>query len=450
MPPENATSVPHHDRLSLNGVLSRVSQAPLWKTYGKVSAVVGNLIEVVGLEATVGDICRIFPKDNAEPVMAETVGFVGRRLKLSPLSPLRNLAPGDRVTVDAKFSSCLVSLQLLGRVIDGMAQPLDGAGPIVDGIPYPLRPSTPNPLNRPIISQQLDVGIRAINGLLPIGKGQRMGIFAGSGVGKSTLLGMMARYTSAPVNVIALIGERGREVNEFLDSELGQEGRRRSVVIVATSDQPATLRVRAAYVACAVAEFFRDQGMDVLFMMDSVTRFAMAAREIGLAAGEPPATKGYPPSVFGLLPQLLERAGSFDKASITGIYTVLVEGDDLDDPIADTVRSILDGHIVLDRDLAHRRHYPAIDPLKSVSRLTDRILHPQIKNLATRFIEILADYKRSEDMIQIGAYVRGSHPPTDYAIQMIDKLNDFLKQPVEQCCTLEEAHQTLQALFEEQ
>ncbi len=448
MTPDAASCQKEMDPLSLEGVLSRVPRAPRWKTYGKVSALVGNLIEVVGLEATVGDICRIYPKESCETVMAETVGFVGRRLKLSPLSPLRNLAPGDRVTVEAKFSSCPVSLQMLGRVIDGMGQPLDNAGPIADTVLYPLRPSTPNPLTRPIISQQLDVGIRAINGLLPIGKGQRMGIFAGSGVGKSTLLGMMARYTSAPVNVIALIGERGREVNEFLDSELGEEGRRRSVVVVATSDQPATLRVRAAYVACAVAEFFRDQGMDVLFMMDSVTRFAMAAREIGLAAGEPPATKGYPPSVFGLLPQLLERAGSFEKATITGIYTVLVEGDDLDDPIADTVRSILDGHIVLDRDLAHRRHYPAINPLKSVSRLTDRILDAEIKTLATRFIEILADYKRSEDMIQIGAYVRGSHPPTDYAIQMIDKLNDYLRQPVAQRCTVEEAHQALRNLFE--
>ncbi len=436
------------DYLGLGPVLSRAGRAAPWKIYGKVSAVVGNLIEAVGLEATVGDICRIFPKDGTPAVVAETVGFVGRRLKLSPLSSLRNLAPGDSVALDPQSSSCPVSLALLGRVIDGMAQPLDDAGPLPNGASYPLRAPTPNPLTRPIISEQLDVGIRAINGLLPIGKGQRMGIFAGSGVGKSTLLGMMARYTSAPVNVIALIGERGREVNEFLESELGEDGRRRSVVVVATSDQPATLRVRAAYVACAVAEFFRDQGLDVLFMMDSVTRFAMAAREIGLAAGEPPATKGYPPSVFGLLPQLLERAGSFDKASITGIYTVLVEGDDLDDPIADTVRSILDGHIVLDRELAHRRHYPAIHPLKSVSRLTDRILDPEIKSLATRFIEIFADYKRSEDMIQIGAYVRGSHPATDYAIQMIDKLYDYLRQPVEERCSVEEAHRSLKALFE--
>lgn len=445
----SADNADNSDYLGLGNVLAQVKQAASWTTYGKVSAVVGNLIEVVGLEATVGDICRIYPKDNSAPVAAETVGFVGRRLKLSPLSPLRSLAPGDRVALDPKSSSCLVSLNLLGRVIDGMAHPLDNGGPIRDGVSYPLRTTTPNPLSRPIISQQLDVGIRAINGLLPIGKGQRMGIFAGSGVGKSTLLGMMARYTSAPVNVIALIGERGREVNEFLESELGQEGRRRSVVVVATSDQPATLRVRAAYVACAVAEFFRDQGLDVLFMMDSVTRFAMAAREIGLAAGEPPATKGYPPSVFGLLPQLLERAGSFHKATITGIYTVLVEGDDLDDPIADTVRSILDGHIVLDRELAHRRHYPAIDPLKSVSRLTDRILDSETKSLATRFIEILADYKRSEDMIQIGAYVRGSHPPTDYAVQMIDKLTAYLKQPVEERCTIEQAHHALKTLFEE-
>ncbi|WP_139796475.1 FliI/YscN family ATPase [Desulfacinum hydrothermale] len=433
--------------MQLEGIEHAIATAGKWKRYGKVHLLVGNLIEAVGLEATLGTICKIHPEGNAAPVFAEVVGFQGKNLKLVPLSPVQGLAPGNRVEIHPHSASCPVGPQLLGRVLNGMGEPVDGLGPVAAEAAYPLRSPVPNPMDRPIISQQLDVGIRAINGLLPLGKGQRMGIFAGSGVGKSTLLGMMARYTTAPVNVIALIGERGREVNEFLESELGPEGRKRSVVVVATSDQPASLRVRAAYVACAVAEYFRDQGQDVLFMMDSVTRFAMAMREIGLAAGEPPTTKGYPPSVFGALPQLLERSGSFPQASITGIYTVLVEGDDLDDPIADTVRSILDGHIVLDRDLAHRRHYPAINPLKSVSRLTDRLLDPQVKDLASRFIEVLAQYKAAEDMINIGAYVRGSHGPTDYAIQMIDKLNDYLKQNVEDRSTIEESHQALRALF---
>jgi flagellum-specific ATP synthase len=274
-----------------------------------------------------------------------------------------------------------------------------------------------------------------------------MGLFAGSGVGKSTLLGMIARYTSADVNVIALIGERGREVREFIERELGEDGLAHSVVIVATSDQLATLRIRAAYVACAVAEYFRDQGKDVLLLMDSITRFAMAAREVGLAAGEPPTSRGYTPSVFSLLPQVLERAGNFERGSITGIYTVLVEGDDMDDPIADTVRSILDGHIVLDRGLAQNRHYPAIDVLKSVSRLTDQITSPEHRELAKRFIEVLAQYRRNEDMIRIGAYVKGSHPETDYAISMIDKLNAYLRQPIEERCTIEESIARLKALF---
>ncbi|MBC7357715.1 MAG: FliI/YscN family ATPase [Desulfacinum sp.] len=436
------------DYLHLEDLPLSIGTAGKWKRYGRVHLLLGNLIEAVGLEATLGTICRIHSQTDSPPVFAEVVGFHGKNLKLVPLSPVQGLAPGNRVEIHPHSASCTVGRELLGRVLNGMGEPVDALGPLPAGTAYPLRSPVPNPLDRPIISEQLDVGIRAINGLLPIGKGQRMGIFAGSGVGKSTLLGMMARYTSAPVNVIALIGERGREVNEFLESELGPEGRRRSVVVVATSDQPASLRVRAAYVACAVAEYFRDQGQDVLFMMDSVTRFAMAMREIGLAAGEPPTTKGYPPSVFGALPQLLERAGNFSQASITGIYTVLVEGDDLDDPIADTVRSILDGHIVLDRELAHRRHYPAINPLKSVSRLTDRLLDPEVKSRASRFIEVLAQYKSAEDMINIGAYLKGSHGPTDYAIQMIDKLNDYLKQPVTERATIEQAHQSLKKLFD--
>ena len=427
------------DYLSLEKTAKRLGDCPPWQTYGKVANLVGNMIAVEGLKATLGDICEIQPSLNLKPIYAEVVGFDQRRLKLSPLTLLSGIHPGCLVRAHHLADTVAVSPALLGRVLDGMGQPIDDKGPIDCEVRYPLAGQTSNPLERPIIETQLDVGIRSINSLLPIGKGQRIGIFAGSGVGKSTLLGMMARYTTAPVNVIALIGERGREVREFIENELGPDGMEHSVVVVATSDQPATIRIRGAFMACAIAEYFRDLGMDVLLMMDSVTRFAMAAREIGLAVGEPPTTKGYTPSVFSQMPRLLERAGSFEKASITGIFTVLVEGDDMEDPIADTVRSILDGHIVLSRQLAQNRHYPAIDVLRSVSRLTDRLLDDEHKICASKFIQTLANYKSSEDMIRIGAYVRGSHPETDYAIEMIVKLNDYLRQAVEAGCSIEEA-----------
>jgi len=423
-----------------------LKDCPRYEKYGKVVHMVGNMIEADGLDCSLGDICRITPSRGANPIFAEVVGFHQKRLKLSPLTRLRGIYPGCLVQPYQLAGSVNVSPSLLGRVLDGLGQPMDGLGPLPPGIPYPLSGNVANPLDRPIITEQLDLGVRCINGLLSVGKGQRIGIFAGSGVGKSTLLGMMARYTSASVNVIALIGERGREVNEFLQHELGPEGVKRSVVIVATSDQPATLRLRGAFMACAVAEYFRDQGMDVLLMMDSATRFAMAAREIGLAAGEPPTTKGYTPSVFSRLPRLLERAGNFKEASITGIYTVLVEGDDMEDPIADTLRSILDGHIVLDRRLAQTRHYPAIDVLKSVSRLTNRLQDEEHKVLSSRFIQTLSHFKQSEDMIRIGAYVKGSHPDTDYAIEMIDRLNGYLTQPVEEYCSIEQAREQLRTL----
>jgi flagellum-specific ATP synthase len=346
-----------------------------------------------------------------------------------------------------QVNSIPVSNALLGRILDGLGQPIDGKGPIHATDWYPLAGRVSNPLERPVIQDQLDVGVRSINGLLPLGKGQRIGIFSGSGVGKSTLLSMMARYTTAPVNVIGLIGERGREVNEFLNNDLGEEGLKHSVVVVATSDQPATVHMRGAFMACSIAEYFKDQGQDVLLMMDSVTRFAMAAREVGLSAGEPPTTKGYTPSVFSLLPRLLERAGSFEKASITGVYTVLVEGDDMEEPVADTVRSILDGHIVLDRALAQNRHFPAINVLRSVSRLTDRLFDKKQSGVAASFMQTLANYKNSEDMIRIGAYVRGSHPDTDFAIDMIDKLNAYLRQDTEEYCSIEDARAALEKLF---
>ncbi len=435
-------------RNELENILEKALSKPTFIKYGKVVRLVGNMIEVEGLDCIVGELCSIHPDNSSESVICEVVGFQDKRMKLSPLSHPRGIKPGCLVRRYESSDSIIVSEAFVGRVIDAMGKPIDEKELIhKNGLPYPIKNSTVNPLSRPPIREQLDVGIRAINGLLPVGKGQRIGIFAGSGVGKSTLLGMIARYTSADVNVIALIGERGREVREFIERELGQDGLSHSVVVVATSDQPATLRMRGAYIACTIAEYFRNLGKDVLLLMDSITRFAMAAREIGLAAGEPPTTKGYTPSVFSTLPQLLERAGNFEKGSITGIYTVLVEGDDLDDPIADTCRSILDGHIVLDRGLAQMRHYPAIDVLKSVSRLTDQLLDTEHLQFAKKFIETMAHYKRNEDMIRIGAYVKGSNPETDYAINMIGKLNDYLRQPIEERCSIEESLRRLKEIF---
>ncbi len=439
--------VENSDILKLEGTnLPDPDECIPWRKYGKVVQHTGNLLVAEGLDAATGDICRILHADSSRPTLAEVVGFESSRIKLSPLTHVDGIRPGSLVQVYKGASSVMVSEAMLGRVLDGLGEPLDVLPPVESKIFYPLSGSVANPLDRPVIGEQLDIGVRCINALLPVGKGQRIGIFAGSGVGKSTLLGMMARYTAADVNVIALIGERGREVNEFLENDLGPEGLKRSVVIVATSDQPATVRIRGAFLACAISEFFRDLGKDVLFMMDSATRLAMAAREVGLAAGEPPTTKGYTPSVFSLLPRLLERSGNFTSASITGLYTVLVEGDDMEDPVADTLRSILDGHFVLDRELAQKRHFPAINVLRSVSRLTERLLSTQYKEMVSRFTRILADYKSSEDMIRIGAYVKGSHAETDYAIEMIDRVNEYLKQPVEENCSIDDALQALEEL----
>lgn len=442
-----STTLPDDNYLGLADILAALTSCPRCQTHGKVVQLVGNLIEAEGMKASLGDICRINPSSSGTSIYAEVIGFNQKRLKLSPLTSLHGIHPGCLVQAPHRADCIPVSNNMLGRVLDGMGQPIDDGAPLPQGILYPISGNVANPLVRPVIKQQLDVGIRSINGLLPIGKGQRIGIFAGSGVGKSTLLGMMARYTSASVNVIALIGERGREVNEFLLNDLGTEGLKRSVVVVATSDQPATVRLRGAFVACAIAEYFRDQGQDVLLMMDSLTRFAMAARELGLAAGEPPTSKGYTPSVFSQMPRLLERAGNFERASITGVYTVLVEGDDMEEPIADTSRSILDGHLVLDRQLAQKRHFPALNILKSVSRLTSRFQDSEYAQVATKFIQTLALYYNSEDMIRIGAYLRGTHAETDYAIEMIDKLHDFLRQPIEEGCSIEQAKTELENLF---
>ncbi len=441
-------SLPDEDCLGLRTSTGAIQSSPNWEKSGKVVELVGNMVEVGGLDAALGEIFRIANPDYELPIYAQVVGFRQRRLKLSPLTALDGIQPGALVSPCPQAQAISAGPALLGRILDGMGHPIDDKGPLPPGTPYPLLAKVVNPLRRPLISEQLDVGVRSVNSLLPLGKGQRMGIFAGSGVGKSTLLGMMARHTAAPVNVIALIGERGREVNEFLEKELGSEGLAHSVVIVATSNQPATIRLRGAYLACSIAEYFRDQGQDVLFMMDSVTRFAMAGREIGLAAGEPPTSKGYTPSVFGHMPQLLERAGNFEKASITGIYTVLVEGDDLEDPIADALRAILDGHLVLDRKLAHRHQYPAINVLKSVSRLTDQLLTKEQRAPLSRFVQTLARYEASEDMINIGAYAAGSNPETDYAIAMYDRFCQHLRQPVDEKCSVTEAQEALAALFQ--
>ena len=447
MDPSPTRSLPE-GLLNLADPPAVIKGCPHWEKSGKVVQLVGNMIEVAGVDAALGDIFRIASSEGELPIYAQVVGFQQQRLKLSPLTALDGIQPGALVSFCPQAHTLPASPGLLGRILDGMGHPIDDKGPLPPGTPYPLLTKVVNPLRRPLISEQLDVGVRSVNSLLPLGKGQRMGIFAGSGVGKSTLLGMMARHTTAPVNVIALIGERGREVNEFLENELGREGMSHSVVVVATSNQPATIRLRGAYLACTIAEYFRDQGQDVLFMMDSVTRFAMAGREIGLAAGEPPTTKGYTPSVFTHMPNLLERAGNFENASITGIYTVLVEGDDLEDPIADALRSILDGHIVLDRKLAHKHQYPAINVLKSVSRLTDALLTKEQRAPLAHFVQTLARYEASEDMINIGAYAAGANPDTDYAIAMYDKFCQFLRQPVDEQCSIAAARQTLAALFQ--
>jgi flagellum-specific ATP synthase len=407
---------------------------------GNVNKVVGLVVEANGPVVQLGCLCDIFGKDDNQPIAAEVLGFRDHTVLLMPLEEMRSIGPGSRVVASQTNASVPVGHQLLGRVIDGLCHPIDDGGPLNTENCYPIYANPINPLLRQRIRTPLDLGIRAINGLLTVGCGQRMGIFAGSGVGKSVLMGMIARKSRADVNVIALIGERGRELNEFIDKQLGSEGLKRSVVVVATSDHLPLVRVRGAFVATAIAEYFRDQGLHVNLMMDSLTRFAMAQREIGLALGEPPTTKGYTPSVFTLLPRLLERTGTSDHTgTITGLYTVLVEGDDMNEPIADAARSILDGHIVLSRELAAHNHYPAIDVLRSISRVMEDIASLQHKHLAGRLKQMLSTYRKAEDLINIGAYVEGSNPAIDRAIAHIDAINTFLKQDVEESFSLEDS-----------
>jgi flagellum-specific ATP synthase len=430
--------------LKLDKYHELIAATHLTRDSGKVTEVNGMLIKGFLPGASLGSLCEIHPSGTEKTFKAEVVGFKDKSVLMMPLGEMRGVGLGARIVLARQMATVRVGEEMLGRVINGLGTPIDDKGDIEGVKEVPLYAETRNPLNRTPIRKPLDIGIRAINSAITVGQGQRVGIMAGSGVGKSVLLGMMARYTKADVNVIALIGERGREVREFIENDLGPEGLARSVVIVVTSDQSPLIRMRGAFIATAVAEYFSSVGRSVLLMMDSITRFAMAQREIGLSTGEPPASKGYTPSVFSTLPKLLERAGAFEnEGSITGLYTVLVEGDDMDDPIADSVRSIVDGHIVLSRALAQRAHFPAIDVLASTSRVMRSVASPEQVRLAQKLRENLATYKDAEDLINIGAYKPGSNPRIDKAVKLIDGINDFLRQKVEDPS---DYNQTLRAL----
>ncbi|MCX7926137.1 MAG: flagellar protein export ATPase FliI [Fimbriimonadales bacterium] len=433
--------------MNWQAVKDSVRHADPVRVHGRVVGAVGLLIEAQGPPAKLGEICLIERGRRSTPLQVEVVGFRNGRTLLTPLGELTGVAPGSEVIPTRQTASVGVSDALLGRVLDGLGNPIDGKPMPSTVARYPLLAEAPAALERPPLRTPLPLGVRAIDALLTCAQGQRIGIFAGSGVGKSTLMGMIARNTTAEVNVIALIGERGREVREFIEDSLGEEGLQRSVLVVATSDQPAIVRQKAAFTATAIAEYFRDQGMQVVLMMDSLTRLAMAQREIGLSAGEPPAARGYTPSVFALMPRLLERAGNNAKGSITGIYTVLVDGDDLNDPIADTARAILDGHIVLSRALTQQGHYPPIDALASLSRVMPNIVAPEHLQAANRLRQLLSAYRDAEDLIAIGAYQHGANPLVDEAIARMDAIRSFLRQSRDEQPTFEETLQQLYALL---
>jgi len=427
---------------------SHIKDLDTIKIWGKVTHIVGLVIEGYCPHASIGSLCQLTPTNGGKDIYAEIVGFKDSKALLMPLGDLRGLGPGSLIRVVKSSATIMVGNNLLGRVIDAMEIPHDGLPAPVLSEKKSLYSLPPGPMDRQNITETLDLGVRAINGLITCGMGQRMGIMAGSGIGKSVLLGMMAKYSKADINVIALIGERGREVREFIERDLGKDGLARSVIVVVSSDQSPLLRMRGAFVATSIAEYFCGQGKNVLLMMDSVTRFAMAMREIGLAIGEPPTTKGYTPSVFATLPKLLERAGRFrNQGTITGLYTVLVDGDDLTDPVADSVRSILDGHIVLSRTLAAKNHFPAIDVLNSASRVMRDIISPRHLELAGKAREVLASYEEAADLINIGAYAIGSNPKIDYAVSKIDSVNDFLKQDYNQTTTLKKSLERLGTLL---
>lgn len=416
------------------------------KTLGKVVKVVGLTIESIGPSANLNDLCMIQSKDKKQQVSAEVVGFKENKLLLMPLGTVEGIGIGSTVECSKEPLKVRVGENLLGKVLDGLGQPIDNSE-LEYETSYSIEAAPPDPMKRKLIDEVLPLGVKAVDGMITVGKGQRIGIFAGSGVGKSTLLGMFARNTKADINVIALIGERGREVREFIERDLGEEGLRRSVVVVATSDKPALIRKKAAQTATAIAEYFRDTGKDVLLMMDSLTRFSMAQREIGLASGEPPVTRGYPPSVYSEMPKLLERAGNSEVGSITGLYTVLVDGDDFNEPITDTARGILDGHIMLTRKLANRNHYPAIDVLQSISRVMSSIISEEHKKISGKLKMVLATYNEAEDLINIGAYKNGSNKNIDYAISKIDAVNGFLLQEVDDKLTFEAIINELAQIF---
>ncbi|HLB52330.1 MAG TPA: type III secretion system ATPase SctN [Chlamydiales bacterium] len=432
---------------SFDRLLNHLDEVELTTVHGRITEIVGMLIRAIVPQVKMGEVCLI--KREGEPLAAEVVGFTKDEVLLSPLGDMRGIGPSSEVIPMRIPMHIKVGPQLLGRTLNGLGQPLDEEthGPLELSDSYPVIASPPDPLKRALIEKPLSVGVRAIDAALTCGRGQRIGIFSAAGVGKSTLLGMIARNAVADVNVIALIGERGREVREFLQNDLGEEGMKRSIIIVSTSDQAAQMRLNAAYVGTAIAEYFRDQGKSVILMMDSVTRFARALREVGLAAGEPPARAGYTPSVFAVLPRLLERSGNSDKGSITAFYTVLVAGDDLNEPVADEVRSILDGHIILSSELARQYHYPAIDILASVSRVLPLIVDKQQLDLVGKLREVLANYKKNELLIRIGEYKPGTDKNADFAIKYIDRVNRFLKQQVEEKAPYEETLKLLKALF---
>jgi flagellum-specific ATP synthase len=420
------------NQIDFSRYFSRLDRIEPVKMVGTINKAIGLVIESQGPPVRVGDLCDVIGDAASASTTVEVIGFKEKTVLSMPLGRLQGVKLGNKIVARNTPAVVRVGPSMLGRILDGLGNPIDDLGPLDFEEEYPLHREPENPLMRENIEQPLGTGIRAVDGLLTCGKGQRIGIFGGSGVGKSTLLGMMAKYTSADINVISLVGERGRELRSFIEKDLGEEGLKRSVVVVSTSDNPPLVRIRAALTATAIAEYFKDHGKDVLLVMDSVTRFAMAQREVGLAVGEPPASKGYTPSVFALLPKLLERAGNFKgKGSITGFYTVLVEGDDLNDPIADAVRAILDGHIVLSRELASRNHYPCIDILMSASRLFPDLADSQHRTAAGKLRELLATYKKAEDLINIGAYVKGSNPQVDKSIEKIEAITSFLRQGVQ-------------------
>ncbi len=439
--------MPTKNILDLKPYIDAIDWISSVEVHGRVTELVGLLIRAAVPGARVGEVCLIYSPHRAKTLRAEVVGFKGSEVILMPLGEVSDVAMGAEVVPTGTALTIKVGEGLLGRVLDGLGEPIDGKEDIEDATDRSVMAHPPDPMKRERVLRSLKTNIRAIDGLLTVGEGQRVGIFAAAGVGKSTTLGMLARSTEAEINVIALIGERGREVKDFLEHDLGEEGLKRSVVIVATSNEPSLIRMKAAYVATAVAEYFRDQGKKVLFMMDSVTRFARALREVGLAAGEPPARAGFPPSVFSELPRLLERTGNSDKGSITAFYTVLVEGDDMTEPIADETRSILDGHIVLSRDLAAQGHYPAIDINASVSRVMNSVTSEDHVRSANKFRDILATYEKQKDLIMIGAYKKGSDQRTDRAILKIDAVNEYLKQGINEQMPFAEAIENLNRII---